>query len=127
MPAMRTQQAVARAAVPAAIEPDEVYDEPVTRAVAMQRLLDSVAFEPPAVATEVEHLDDGSLAWQRRRELIRSSDQSIVITSHYVDADEYGKEFLQELITAAKRGVEVSLTLDYNVSHLSLWRAPRAK
>lgn len=79
---------------------------------AVWREIQTLAGRPASVATSTRLLRDPDEAWQRRLELINGAERSICTTMYHVDADEHGLAYLDALIAAARRGVNVILGLD---------------
>jgi|GEM_PF-2758785 phosphatidylserine/phosphatidylglycerophosphate/cardiolipin synthase-like enzyme len=68
-----------------------------------------------AAAKPLQHFEplrDGQKAFARRLRLIDNAQQSLVGTLYGIDLDRYGFTFLDRLIVAAERGVQVVVSVD---------------
>ncbi len=72
---------------------------------------------PPAYASKIEALTDRSEAWAQRLALIGAAQSTIVNTLYIIEPDAYGEAYLDALIAATKRGVKVTLVVDFLAQH----------
>lgn len=63
-------------------------------------------------AFSFEPLRDRALEWGRRIELITDAQSFVYVSTFYIEWDRYGREFLQALLAARRRGVHVTLVID---------------
>ncbi len=77
------------------------------------RNAEAIAGEPPTQALSAQPLRDHQKAWDARINLIRAADSTIACSLLCIEADIVGCAYLDELIIAQRRGVQVSLCLDF--------------
>lgn len=78
----------------------------------LERLVDRVASRPLLPGNRVEPLIDGPQAYAAMLEAIDSATTSIALVSYIFDSVGIGKRFVEALIRAKKRGVEVRVMID---------------
>jgi cardiolipin synthase len=76
------------------------------------RLVNTLADEPLTNGNQVELLDGGELAYPAMQEAIANARSTVAMTSYIFDSDRAGREFLEVLRQAVKRGVEVRVLID---------------
>lgn len=65
------------------------------------------------VATHVDVLREPQKAWGRRIDLVDNATSSIVVTLYCIEGNELGVAYVERLVEAAKRGVNVMVCLDW--------------
>ncbi len=63
-------------------------------------------------ASHFEPLRDRRSEWRRRLELIEQAARFVYVSTYYLEWDRYGREFLQALVAARRRGAHVALVAD---------------
>lgn len=83
---------------------------------------------PAVLGNRVEPLHDGEQAYPAMLAAIRSAERSVTVCSYIFDADETGRQFVDALADAHRRGVQVRALLDgmgerYSRTPISRWLA----
>jgi cardiolipin synthase A/B len=63
-------------------------------------------------ASSFEPLRDRRREWRRRRELLARARRFVYVSTYYLEWDRYGREFLDALAAARRRGAHVVLVVD---------------
>ena len=79
--------------------------------------LSALGERPPAYASSFTPLQVPSDAWQQRLDLIASAKTTIINTVYIIEPDMYGEAYIDALIAARKRGVAVTLVVDFLAHH----------
>src|SRR5689334_2729468 len=86
--------------------------EPGTHFTPLARLVSEVVERPLVAGNAIEPLIDGVHAFPAMLEAIAGARTSIAMASYIFDGDGIGREFVQALAEAARRGVEVRVLID---------------
>lgn len=68
---------------------------------------------PVATASDLEVIWSRPAEWQRRLAMVRDARQFLYLTLFYLEYDAYGRQMLDALLAAQRRGVHVQLVLDH--------------
>src|SRR5688572_15702077 len=94
-------------------EPAAVADEPSgTHLAPLARMLNNVMDRPLVAGNSVEALVDGVQAYPAMLEAIESARSSIMLASYIFHGDGIGAQFVDALVRAVKRGVQVRVLVD---------------
>jgi len=94
-----------------------------TDCIELARISDAVTKRPLVRGNRVEPLRDGEEAYPPMLEAIRNAERSIVLLTYIFETNPVGREFIEALIAARERGVDVRVLID----GLGEWYAwPRA-
>jgi cardiolipin synthase A/B len=85
---------------------------PGTHLAPLARMLDNVIERPLVPGNLVEDLVDGVQAYPAMLEAIESAQYSIMLASYIFHADGIGAQFVDALVRAVKRGVQVRVLVD---------------
>jgi cardiolipin synthase len=101
------------------VDIDHVPDD----CVELARISDAVSKRPLVRGNRIEPLRDGEEAYPPMLEAIRGAQRSIVLLTYIFETDPTGREFIEALVEAHERGVEVRVLID-GVGEWYAW--PRA-
>jgi cardiolipin synthase len=87
-------------------------EPPGTHLAPLARMLNNVIERPLVPGNSVEDLVDGTQAFPAMLEAIESARASIVLASYIFHADGIGAQFVDALVRAMKRGVQVRVLVD---------------
>jgi cardiolipin synthase len=99
--------------------------EPGTHFAPLARLVGEVSGRPLLPGNAVEPLLNGTEAYPAMLEAIAGARRSIMLASYIFDGDGVGAQFVQALIAAKARGVEIRVLIDDVSNRFSLHAASR--
>lgn len=83
------------------------------------RLVDQVSPFPLCAGNAIELLENGDEAFPPMLTAIREAERSIALGTYIFDNDDVGREFVDALVAACRRGVEVRVLIDAVGQHYS--------
>jgi len=90
----------------------EVIGEPSAPLRSLEALVGRITQRPLADHNRIEPLDGGDAAYPVMLDAIASATRSVALSSYIFDRDPTGKQFVDALAAAVKRGVEVRVLVD---------------
>src|SRR5215469_3036074 len=100
------------AARPEPVSTPEPVSNGTTSRADLARVADALTGRPLVTGNELEPLQNGAMAFPRMLEAIEAARSSVWLATYIFETDAVGKQFVQALAAASRRGVQVRVLVD---------------
>jgi len=100
------------AARPEPVSTPEPVSNGTTSRADLARVADALTGRPLVTGNELEPLQNGAMAFPRMLQAIEAARSSVWLATYIFETDAVGKQFVQALAAASRRGVQVRVLVD---------------